>query len=169
MQTSALEVLSSSPSGLTHHHHLSSITALWLPPSCKNSSGPPPSQLQTMRQKCELPAFEFWETKIGPRVAQLVKNPPGNAGDSGSIPGWGKCWGEGNGNTLQYSCLENPHGQRNLAGYSPWDRKELDKTERFSLHFTWLSTLTLKCCWEMYMATYMSGSCGSILLAWPLL
>ena len=31
--------------------------------------------------------------------------------------------GEGNGNPLQYSCLENPHGQRNLAGYSPWCRK----------------------------------------------
>ena len=31
--------------------------------------------------------------------------------------------------TLQYSCLENPHGQRSLVGYSPWGRKELDKTE----------------------------------------
>ena len=30
---------------------------------------------------------------------------------------------------LQYSCLENPHGQRNLAGYSPWGLKELDTTE----------------------------------------
>ena len=31
-----------------------------------------------------------------------------NAGDAGSIPGWGKSPGEGNGNPLQYSCLENP-------------------------------------------------------------
>ena len=31
--------------------------------------------------------------------------------------------------TLQYSCLENPHGQRSLVGYSSWGRKELDKTE----------------------------------------
>ena len=31
-----------------------------------------------------------------------------NAGDPGSIPGWGRSPGEGNGNTLQYSCLENP-------------------------------------------------------------
>ena len=31
--------------------------------------------------------------------------------------------------TLQYSCLENPHGQRSLAGYSPWGHKELDMTE----------------------------------------
>ena len=36
--------------------------------------------------------------------------------------------GEGNGNPLQYSCLENPHGQRSLAGYSPWGRKESDTT-----------------------------------------
>ena len=34
--------------------------------------------------------------------------------------------------TLQHSCLENPHGQRRLAGYSPWGRKESDKTEQLS-------------------------------------
>ena len=33
---------------------------------------------------------------------------------------------------LQYSCLENPHGQRSLKVYSPWDRKESDRTERLS-------------------------------------
>ena len=41
----------------------------------------------------------------------VVKNPPVNAGgtgDSGLIPGWGGSPGEGNGNSLQYSCLENP-------------------------------------------------------------
>ena len=32
-------------------------------------------------------------------------------------------------NPLQYPCLENPHGQRSLAGYSPWSRKVLDTTE----------------------------------------
>jgi len=41
-----------------------------------------------------------------------------NVGDLGSIPGLGRSSGEGNGNPLQYSCLENPHGQRSLAGYS---------------------------------------------------
>ena len=35
----------------------------------------------------------------------------------------------GNGNPLQYSFLKNPHGQRSLAGYSTWDRKESDMTE----------------------------------------
>ena len=34
----------------------------------------------------------------------------------------------------QYSCLENPHGQRSLAGYNPWSQ-ESDTTERFSLPF----------------------------------
>ena len=37
--------------------------------------------------------------------------------------------GGGHGDPLQYSCLENPHEQRSLAGYSPWGRKELDVTE----------------------------------------
>ena len=38
----------------------------------------------------------------------MVKNPPANAGDAGSIPGLGRSPGEGNGSPLQYSCLENP-------------------------------------------------------------
>ena len=43
-----------------------------------------------------------------------------NAEDLGSIPGLGRSPGGGHGNPLQYSCLENPHGQRNLVGYSAW-------------------------------------------------
>ena len=35
----------------------------------------------------------------------------------------------GHGNPIQYSYLENPHGQRSLAGCSPWGHKELDTTE----------------------------------------
>ena len=38
----------------------------------------------------------------------MVKNPPANAGDTGSILGLGRSPGEGNGNPLQYSCLGNP-------------------------------------------------------------
>ena len=52
-----------------------------------------------------------------------------NAGDLGSIPGLGRSHGLRYGNPLQYSCLENPHGQTSLAGYSPWGRKEPDMTE----------------------------------------
>ena len=52
-----------------------------------------------------------------------------NSGDLGSIPGSGRSPGGGHGNPLQYSCLENPHGQRSLVGYSPLGRKESDMTE----------------------------------------
>ena len=55
-----------------------------------------------------------------------------NVGDLGSIPGLGRCPGGGHGNPLQYSCLENPHGQRSLVGYSPWGRKKSDTTEQLS-------------------------------------
>ena len=52
-----------------------------------------------------------------------------NAGDLGLIPGLGRSPGGGHGNPFQYSCLENPHGQRSLAGYGPWGLKESDMTE----------------------------------------
>ena len=50
---------------------------------------------------------ETWALQVG----LVVKNPPVNAGDTGdmgSIPGSGRSIGEGNGNSLQYSCLGNP-------------------------------------------------------------
>ena len=37
----------------------------------------------------------------------MVENPPASAGDAGSIPGLARSPGGGNGNPLQYSCLEN--------------------------------------------------------------
>ena len=52
-----------------------------------------------------------------------------NAGDQGLIPGLGRSRGEGNGNPLQYSCLENPM-DRSVEGYSPWGHTELNTTER---------------------------------------
>ena len=55
-----------------------------------------------------------------------------NAGDQGSIPGLGRTLGGGHSNPLYYCCLENPQGQRSLAGYSPWGSKELDMTKRHS-------------------------------------
>ena len=48
--------------------------------------------------------LEIWASL----VAQMVKAPACNAGDPGSIPGMGRTPGDGNGNPLQYSCLENP-------------------------------------------------------------
>ena len=53
--------------------------------------------------------------------------------NTGSIPGSGRSPREANSNPLQYSCPENPYGQRSLMGYSPWSRKELDPSEW--LHF----------------------------------
>ena len=53
-------------------------------------------------------------------------------GDLGPIPGLGGSPGGEHDDLLQYSCLENPHGERSLAGCSPWGRKEADVTERLS-------------------------------------
>ena len=55
-------------------------------------------------------------------VAQALKNQPANAGDSGSIPGSGRYPGEGNDNSLQYSCLGNPvdRGAWQAIYPSPW-------------------------------------------------
>ena len=53
-------------------------------------------------------------------------------GDLGLIPVVGRFPGGGHGNPLQYSCIENPHGRRSLASYSPWGRKESDMTDRLS-------------------------------------
>ena len=59
-----------------------------------------------------------------------VKASAWNAGDPGSIPGLGRSPGEGNGNPLQYSCLENPMEGGAWLGSNPWGRKESDMTER---------------------------------------
>ena len=58
-----------------------------------------------------------------------VKASACNAGDPGSIPGSGRSPGEGNGNPLQYSCLENPMDGEAWVGYSPRGGNELDMTE----------------------------------------
>ena len=60
------------------------------------------------------------------------KESTSNVGDLGSIPGLGRSFGARHGNPLQYSCLENPHIQRSLAGCSPWSHKEPDKADSLS-------------------------------------
>ena len=67
-------------------------------------------------------------------MALAVKNLPANAGDTsdaGSIPGLGRSPGGGNG--MPVFLPGESHGQRSLAGYSPWGHKESDTTEQ--LHF----------------------------------
>ena len=72
-------------------------------------------------------------------LSQFAKDFPGgsdgkasayNMGNPGLIPGSEGSPGAGNGNPLQYPCLES------LVSYSPWGRKELDTTERLHFHFT---------------------------------
>ena len=59
----------------------------------------------------------------------MVKALVCNAGDPGSIPWLGRSPGGGNGNPLQYSCLENSmDGGYMDGGYRPWGHKELDMT-----------------------------------------
>ena len=56
-----------------------------------------------------------------------------NTGDAGSVPGSGRSPGEGKGNSLQYSCLEQPMDRGAWRGYSPCGRKESDMTEQLTL------------------------------------
>ena len=64
-------------------------------------------------------------------MTQMVKNQPPMlvAWVLDLISGSRRSPGEGNGNPLQYSSLENSHGQKSLAGYSSWGHKESDTTE----------------------------------------
>ena len=60
-----------------------------------------------------------------------------NKGDLGSALGSGSSPGEGNGNPLQYSCLEDSMDRGSLGGYSPWGHKEFDITEWQSTAQQW--------------------------------
>ena len=77
-------------------------------------------------------------------------------GDLGLIPGLGRSLGGGYGNPLQYSCLENPQGQRILVGCNPWGCKELDMTEQLSTH-TFLD-------WPLdhYVVSFIVSCCCSV-------
>ena len=63
---------------------------------------------------------------------QTVKNLPAMGETWVWSLGWGTFPGGGHGNPLQYSCLENLHGQRSLVGDSPWGHKELGTAEQLS-------------------------------------
>ena len=68
-----------------------------------------------------------------------------SAGDVGSVPGVGRSPGEGNGNPLQYSCLENPmDGGAGQVTYSPWGHKESDATEQQSAHRVRIHSWTIR-------------------------
>ena len=96
--------------------------------------------------QCRRPWFDSWIKKIpwgrdrlpipvflGFPGGSDAKESSCNVGDLGLISGLGRS-PEENGNPLQYSCLENLHGERGLVGYSPWGQKDLDTTECLSTH-----------------------------------
>ena len=67
----------------------------------------------------------------------MVKNPPANAGDEGDaglIPGSGRSPGEGDGNLLQYSCLENSTDRGTWRATVPGGLKESDTAEHEHIH-----------------------------------
>ena len=77
---------------------------------------------------------------LSSQMALVVKNPPANAGnirDTGSIPGLGQDPGEGQGNSLQYSCLENPRDRG--AWWATVHRVAISQTR-----LKWLSTYAQK-------------------------
>ena len=69
-----------------------------------------------------------------------IKNPPANAGDLGLISGLGRCPGEGNGNPLHYSCLENPTDRGALQAVIHEVIKEQDTTEKLYIHTLYIPT-----------------------------
>ena len=101
-----------------------------------------PAVLHTKLNLCETFLMRvYWEQQFFPSVPSLLFGLPqwlsgkesickaGDTGDLGYIPGSGRSPGGEDGNPLQYSCLENPHGQRSLEGCSPYSRTKQDTPE----------------------------------------
>ena len=75
----------------------------------------------------------------------VVKNPPANTGDKGSIPGSGRSPGGGNGNPLQCSCLENPMDRGAWRTTVHGVAKSRTQLKRLSLHTTGSQLAKEKC------------------------
>ena len=90
-----------------------------LPPTPPPHHSPDPSHMVPQAQQAESCLLAFVASNLESSNPLLFPH-PGIGGRHG--------------NPLQYSCLENPHGQRCLAGYSPWGCKELDKTGQLSMY-----------------------------------
>ena len=94
-----------------------------------------------------------------------------HAGDLGLIPGSGRSPGGGHGNPLQYFCLEKPHGQRNMEGYSPRGHKGSTRLSNWA-HDHWVTLLydvintTLYTCVILYFVCYISVKKIRCLTAW---
>ena len=77
-------------------------------------------------------SFCFCIIKISFANPQLVKNLLAVQETQVQFQGWEDPLEKGMATHSSNSCLENPHGQRSLAGYSPWGREESDTTERLT-------------------------------------
>ena len=98
----------------------------------------------------------FWRGNISLSLGSSAgKESTCNAEDLGWIPGLERSPGGRHGNPLQYSCLENPHGQESLSGYSPWGQKESDMTvtKHSTAHKFSKSFVTPKCFQNMGLGT----------------
>ena len=80
----------------------------------------------------------------------VVKNPPANAGDSSSIPGSERSPGGGNGNPLQYSCLENPMDREAWRAIVHGVTKESDTTQQLNNS----NTIEWRFWWELASSLY---------------
>ena len=105
------------------------------------------AQLVKNLLQCRRPLFNSWVTKIPWRRDRLPapilmgftgssdgKESACNVGDLGSIPGLGRSPDGGHGNPIQYSCLENYHGQRSLASYLTEEPSWLHSSPGSSVH-----------------------------------
>ena len=76
-------------------------------------------------------------------ASQVAQYPPASAGDMGSIPGSGRSPGGGNGNPLQYFCLENPMDRGAWWATVHGAAKKSDRTEQLSTHTHFMISFTL--------------------------
>ena len=79
----------------------------------------PPANARDVRDAGSIPGMG----RSGFPCSSVGKESACNAGDPGSVTVWKDPLEKEMANPLQYSGLENPHGQRSLAGYSPWGCK----------------------------------------------
>ena len=130
-------------------------TSFWAS-SCTDTSPPPFLRTQTLDSSCVVPLHvwlsgfpstvggELFEGRIyvhlGFPASSVGKASACNARDLGSMPGWGRSRGEGNGNSLHILAWGIPW--TSLVGYSPWGHKESDTTKwlTFYVHLTHFST-----------------------------
>ena len=90
----------------------------WVAPTVQNTLRPSlPGRIQPTLSTLMVPLHGLGKDVLylgfpGGSVIKDQPANPGDAGDSGLIPGWGRSPGEGYGNPLQYSCLENPMDKR---------------------------------------------------------